>query len=547
MLTIFCLFLIWGVGGICVSWGGTFYLEPDTIYITTGAGVEFELDLLVDSEIQNLKGYEAYIGYNKFVLDTIEVLEGPLTYYSNSYFDVFLVGESTQLLVESVILGGGASVDGPGKLADITLISLDSGGVVDMNLEIIARDSANELMTVNTAGAVAVINAPPAHFDLVTPPHQENLYLDYGENMSFFWDMTYSFYPDDLVRYELTYSADPDFPPGNTTVEETFNNYFSVPVSTLDTGRYYWKVKAINTYGHSIWSDETFHFQLNTYSYPDGFNLIYPAQDEDLLVPITDDLELIWSSSGTEVQGDYIRYNLYYSQSPDFPPEATDTVRALSDTVHTLTAADLSTAYYYWKVEAYNTLGYHTWCSELTRGFDLTIAANPGIFSLLSPIDGVYYNMNSGEGVQLAWSQSVSVIPDDTLTFTIYFGTDDNLPANSVKDTFVVDQLEITLPDDFIPRREIYYWAVKATNRIGYDTMSANVNSLMTYYRGDADGSGAFNILDVTHIINYLYKGGPEPIPSLSADPNCSESINILDVTYIINCLYKSGPAPCWD
>lgn len=61
---------------------------------------------------------------------------------------------------------------------------------------------------------------------------------------------------------------------------------------------------------------------------------------------------------------------------------------------------------------------------------------------------------------------------------------------------------------------------------------------------GDPNVSGGVNILDVTYIISYLYKGGPEPVPMQSADVNNSGSVNILDVTYLISYLYKGGPAP---
>jgi len=61
---------------------------------------------------------------------------------------------------------------------------------------------------------------------------------------------------------------------------------------------------------------------------------------------------------------------------------------------------------------------------------------------------------------------------------------------------------------------------------------------------GDASDNGLVNILDVTYIINYLYKSGPiAPCPA-EADANGNCQVNILDVTYIINYLYKSGPAP---
>lgn len=61
---------------------------------------------------------------------------------------------------------------------------------------------------------------------------------------------------------------------------------------------------------------------------------------------------------------------------------------------------------------------------------------------------------------------------------------------------------------------------------------------------GDATHNGVVNALDVTCIINYLYKHGPEPIPLEAADVNDSGTINALDITYMINFLYKSGRPP---
>ncbi|SYZ71862.1 exported hypothetical protein [Candidatus Zixiibacteriota bacterium] len=60
---------------------------------------------------------------------------------------------------------------------------------------------------------------------------------------------------------------------------------------------------------------------------------------------------------------------------------------------------------------------------------------------------------------------------------------------------------------------------------------------------GDLDGSGVLNILDISFLIQYLYKHGPEPDDINMADVNNSGAINILDVAHLINYLYKSGPA----
>jgi thermitase len=61
---------------------------------------------------------------------------------------------------------------------------------------------------------------------------------------------------------------------------------------------------------------------------------------------------------------------------------------------------------------------------------------------------------------------------------------------------------------------------------------------------GDADGNGVVNLLDITYLINYLYKGGPVPNPPGIADVNSDGAVNILDITYLIAYLYKGGPAP---
>ncbi|MEW5924063.1 MAG: dockerin type I domain-containing protein, partial [Candidatus Zixiibacteriota bacterium] len=61
---------------------------------------------------------------------------------------------------------------------------------------------------------------------------------------------------------------------------------------------------------------------------------------------------------------------------------------------------------------------------------------------------------------------------------------------------------------------------------------------------GDCDNSGSVNILDVTYLVGYLYKGGPAPNPPIIGDTDGSGALNILDVTFLISYLYKGGPQP---
>jgi len=61
---------------------------------------------------------------------------------------------------------------------------------------------------------------------------------------------------------------------------------------------------------------------------------------------------------------------------------------------------------------------------------------------------------------------------------------------------------------------------------------------------GDTDNSNNVNLLDITFLINYLYKDGPSPEHEWLADPDASGGINLLDITFLINYLYKEGPDP---
>jgi Dockerin type I domain len=64
------------------------------------------------------------------------------------------------------------------------------------------------------------------------------------------------------------------------------------------------------------------------------------------------------------------------------------------------------------------------------------------------------------------------------------------------------------------------------------------------YICGNANGDGVVNIMDITYLVNFLYKSGPVPNPMEAGDANGDGSVNIRDITYLVNFLYKSGPIP---
>ncbi len=76
------------------------------------------------------------------------------------------------------------------------------------------------------------------------------------------------------------------------------------------------------------------------------------------------------------------------------------------------------------------------------------------------------------------------------------------------------------------------------------DCGTEDIVILSEYTCGDADGNLDINILDITYLISYLYKGGPAPEPMEAGDANGNGLVNLLDITYLINFLYKGGPEP---
>jgi PKD repeat protein len=87
------------------------------------------------------------------------------------------------------------------------------------------------------------------------------------------------------------------------------------------------------------------------------------------------------------------------------------------------------------------------------------------------------------------------------------------------------------------------YTPVFIGNEISYTPILTPGVISLAFMCGDADHSGFANLLDVSYLINNLYRGGPAPVILQAADSNGDGKISLLDVSYLINYLYRSGPA----
>ncbi len=64
------------------------------------------------------------------------------------------------------------------------------------------------------------------------------------------------------------------------------------------------------------------------------------------------------------------------------------------------------------------------------------------------------------------------------------------------------------------------------------------------YRPGDLNWDGLVDILDVPHLVYYLFKDWEKPCPLKSADANCDEKVTIADAVYLVNYIFRSGEPP---
>jgi len=94
-------------------------------------------------------------------------------------------------------------------------------------------------------------------------------------------------------------------------------------------------------------------------------------------------------------------------------------------------------------------------------------------------------------------------------------------------------------PDSFYTQYNAYKYK-NVQESPGYDPNRA----------GDANSDGRVDAVDVTHLINYLFKGsGIRPHPNWRGDANGDCKVSVGDVVYLMNYLYKGGNPPyyCTD
>jgi len=99
------------------------------------------------------------------------------------------------------------------------------------------------------------------------------------------------------------------------------------------------------------------------------------------------------------------------------------------------------------------------------------------------------------------------------------------------------------IPDEFLPMSAPWTGQPQIFTEVEY-AVHISPWEWIWDYRGDCNRDGNVNSADVSYIINYLFVGGPAPVPLSEGDVNCDGNINSADASFLINYLFVGGPEP---
>ncbi len=133
---------------------------------------------------------------------------------------------------------------------------------------------------------------------------------------------------------------------------------------------------------------------------------------------------------------------------------------------------------------------------------------NDDVITILSPYLGDY---------------GIRVIPTDTGNFTLQYLLNSNFSSFLAKDVQIAN----------------------------IDTAYSYELKILETLRGDPNRDSKQNLADIIFLVNFVFKGGPEPFPYSLGNINCDftssgdDIINIADIIAMVNFVFKGGKAPC--
>jgi hypothetical protein len=246
-------------------------------------------------------------------------------------------------------------------------------------------------------------------------------------------------------------------------------------------------------------------------------------------------------------------YTLEIASDSDFTFAMT--TAGLTDTSYQM-STPLMDGEYYWHVEAIDPAGNAS--GYQGSAFRFTVSEGvPPVPTLLEPTDSAYVCDLTPTFV---WTDASAlfkrVVGRDggspvagtaaaAVTYTLQYGNDPSFSVTTTVPDIVATTY--TVPESDPLEAGTCYWRVEAVDgadhHSGFQTHAFQVGIMVA---GDQNQDGVVTASDVIYLVNFIFKGGPNPQPcEAMGDSNCDAAVTAGDIIYLVNHTFKGGPPPC--
>ncbi len=242
--------------------------------------------------------------------------------------------------------------------------------------------------------------------------------------------------------YTVQLASDSNF----TTIiysNSNVTNSFVTIISGLSYSTYYWRVKAVNSYGSSAWSYVS-NFSIVD-PLPPAPNLVSPPNGStgQSVTPLLD-----WDSITIANS-----YQVQVSKHSNFSDLVLDSNSIVNSNVRIPSGKLLPDSLYYWKVRGINVMGQGSWSAT----WNFRVSPLPSAPSLLLPLNGAV-------GQSLTPKLDWEVIPT-AANYRVQISLDSVLGTTLLDSITTIDSL--TVPVNALINNTRYYWRVNASNVAG--------------------------------------------------------------------------------
>ena len=233
------------------------------------------------------------------------------------------------------------------------------------------------------------------------------------------------------------------------------------------------------------------------------------------------------------------RYRVEISNDSSF---STGVLWYLSDTNYYQAVIDSPDGTYYWRVKSLMFTGADSSEYSVIRTLIVDQTA-PVPVMLISPPD----NAQTLDSMPtFDWSDVIKT--GTPVVYDLLVSSDSAFPNDS-NTTVYTDLTESELvPTDPVLLDSVTFWRVVARDLAENESTSETFSfTRVAYFCGDAnhDGSETPNILDLTFIVDFIFRGGPPPdIPAAADLDGSGGNPNILDLTTLVDFIFRGGAQP---